>query len=349
MPERNDKRGMLMNATMKMKMSVWIVWSIALAASVQAAEFNLVDPAVEELDGGSSMVLNFSGVDAILSTNIGTLNVNAEEFGIASSEDIDGQDTVINGSEELSITFYEDVRWDAFFVWDQHENGCSVISLASVGGDLFCGAGLKMSQGGVVIPAGEAMRLFASDSVGFSLATFAVTPTGEGGENTEVPGNDGVDEGTDTGNGDETQGEPESESGNPTVRIEHSGSGGGSAWFEYFDNARELSVYLGNYDTEEGTTSVEAEVPLNEGIYVYTSSDDCSISSGLYFSDGSPVSLNEDGRYGPIQITEDTTLSARFVPNYLLCGSCSASIMMYTMMGLGMIRFSRRAVRLAAS
>ncbi|GJM27076.1 MAG: hypothetical protein DHS20C16_34910 [Phycisphaerae bacterium] len=317
---------------------------LAFAMTALGVEFNLVDPALEQQDDGSSMSLNVGGVDAILSTNIGTLNVNGEEFGIASSEDLEGQGWIVNGSEELSITFYEDVRWDAFYVWDQHENGCSVIATDSVGGDLFCGPGLKMSHGGVVIPAGDPIRLFASDSEGFSLATFAVTPASDGGETSD---------GTDTGNGDDgptdnsegTQDEVEPGSGNPIVRIELSGSGGGTAWFEYFDNASERSIYLGNFDTEEGTTSVESEVPLNEGIYVYTSSDECSSDSGLYYADGSPVSLGEDGRYGPIPIDEDTTLSARFVPNYLLCGSCSASVVMYSMMGMGLIRFRRRSVR----
>ncbi len=322
---------------MNMTIRRTISYCLAFTALAHAVEFNLVDPALENQDDGSSMSLNVGGVDAILSTNIGTLNVNAEEFGIASSEDAEGQGWIINGSEELSITFYQDMRWDAFYVWDQHENGCSVIATDSVGGDLFCGAGLKMSHSGIVIPAGDPIRLFASDSEGFSLATFAVTQVDENGESEGPVGNDSGE----SSDGEETETESESESGDPVVRIEHSGSGGGSVWFEYYDNARETSVFLGEYDTEQGTSSVEAEVPLGEGIYVYDSSDDCSMSNGLYYADGTPVPLNEDGRYGPLEITEDTTFTGRFVADIFLCGSCGPGMLVFAMMGLGLTRMHR--------
>ncbi len=324
-----------------MRLVAVCVVCFAPATSALGVEFNLVDPALEQQDDGSSMSLNVGGIDAILSTNIGTLNVDGQEFGIASSEDGEGEGRLINGAEELSITFYEDVRWDAFYVWNQHENGCSVISTDSVGGELFCGAGLKMSHGGVVIPAGDPIRLFASDSAGFSLATFAVSLSGDGGSGDEPIGGAGGEEPT----GDEgPETEPESGSENPIVRIEHSGSGSGSAWFEYFDNANNMSIYLGAYDTAEATFFVEAEVPLGEGIYVYESADDCSISNGLYYADGSPVTLNVDGRYGPITINEDTTLTARFVADYLACGTCVATTALMVMAGLGLTGLRRRIV-----
>jgi hypothetical protein len=124
----------------------------------------------------------------------------------------------------------------------------------------------------------------------------------------------------------------------PILRVVHTGQGGGRVWTEYFDNARNRSVYLGNFDTEEGTFVLETEVPFGEGVYLYDSEDECSIANGFYL-DGAPLPEDpEEGRVGPVLIDMDTTIEADFAPNYLLCSSCGVILMLVSVIGMNLAR-----------
>gem|GEM_PF-4426265 len=129
---------------------------------------------------------------------------------------------------------------------------------------------------------------------------------------------------------------------NPILRVELSGQGGGSAWATYFDNANSQSVYLGGFDTEEGTTFFEAEVPLNEGVYLYDSYDECSLSNGFFLNGRSLAKDPNEARTGPVLIDGDTTIVADFAPNYLLCSSCAFIMFTLNIAGLVITRPRRQ-------
>jgi hypothetical protein len=123
---------------------------------------------------------------------------------------------------------------------------------------------------------------------------------------------------------------------NPILRVVHSGGGSGSVYAYYYDNAVGSDVSLGEYDTDAGTFSFEAEVPLGEGVYLQGYADECSTYNGLFDENQRPLPFQEpnDGGALPVPINRDTTISADFAPEYLLCSSCATLTLALNLVGL---------------
>lgn len=119
---------------------------------------------------------------------------------------------------------------------------------------------------------------------------------------------------------------------NPIIRVEHSGQGHGYVRAEYYDNASEITVYLGSYNTRDQVYFFEAEVPLNEGVYLYATVHERSCFNG-FFQNGSPLPFNSDqGRTEPVPIDGDTTIEAHFALD--LCGTCGVALPLLGIAGL---------------
>ncbi|MCH8807462.1 MAG: hypothetical protein IH986_15450 [Planctomycetes bacterium] len=125
---------------------------------------------------------------------------------------------------------------------------------------------------------------------------------------------------------------------NPILRVVHSGGGHGSAWADYYDNAAASSVYLGGFNSEDGTYSFEAEVPYGEGVYLDGAKGDCSFFNG-FFLDGDPLPPDPETRIvGPVTILQDTTIEADFAPDLLACSSCAVILLLFPLVGMRLTR-----------
>ena len=297
------------------------------ASPARATDFNLLDPSVEALDDGLQMQLTADGVVATLSTNGGNLNQDQGRFGIVTLQDVGDQNSLINDPEELFISFNVPVTWDSFSVSVQGNEECSVVVVADNGGQLFCGSGSQNSGAGQVVPVGAQVRLFASDSGGFSLDSFSVTSTGAG-------------TGDGSGGDDGTTGPT-----NPILRVEHSGSGGGGAIARYLDTDQLIATYR----TDDGERFFEVEVPFGAVVYLRDTSageGGCFLFTGFYYEDGRPLPFDGDNDRWPLVIEGDTTISADFAPRFFRCGTCGILPLGLTVVGLQLMqRRQRRAFR----
>ncbi|MCC9603697.1 PEP-CTERM sorting domain-containing protein [Stieleria sp. JC731] len=169
-----------MNFLCKIAVGLFVV-ALSLPVSAGTILFDLRAPSIEALDEAPSLTLTHSGLTAIVSANLGDLNLTSSGFGInhpLSGDDTDRIDD-LNGTEAVSVIFNKDVWLNSITLSALSSGENALLEVASFAPltltDTGAGTDVFFFSTNNFIAAGETLVLSHEDGNGFSFDSFSVS------------------------------------------------------------------------------------------------------------------------------------------------------------------------------